>query len=169
MERTHTSRGITPSPRHGLSLSQEDLFIAVGYYGVHAALFGGRLTRPGNDGWARPAVLRRRIYLAYTYPVAPEDPLEGCGGFDWDDGNLEKNWELHRVPFWEAEEIFFNEPLIMGDRERSKTEPRYLALGQTDSGRLLFISFTVRRALIRVISARDMTRREARIYEQTKA
>jgi predicted CopG family antitoxin len=39
--------------------------------------------------------------------------------------------------------------------EHSKTEPRCLALGQTDSGRLLFISFTVRQALIRVISARD--------------
>jgi len=102
--------------------------------------------------------------------VAPEDPLEGCVAFDWDDGNLEKNWELHRVPFWEAEEIFFNEPLvIIGDREHSKAESRYLALGQTDSGRLLFISSTVRRALIRIISARDMTRRETRIYEQTKA
>jgi uncharacterized DUF497 family protein len=74
------------------------------------------------------------------------------------------------VSFWEAEEIFFNEPLIiMADRERSEQEARYLALGQTDSGRLLFISFTVRRSLIRVISARDMTRREVRTYEQSKA
>jgi uncharacterized DUF497 family protein len=102
--------------------------------------------------------------------VVPEDPLEGCVGFDWDDGNLAKNWELHRVPFWEAEEIFFNEALvIMADRKHSTVEPRYLALGQTDSGRLLFISFTLRRSLIRVISARDMTRKEVRIYEQRKA
>ena len=99
-----------------------------------------------------------------------EDPLRGCVGFDWDDANLEKNWELHRVPFWEAEEIFFNEPLvIMADREHSGQEARYLALGQTDSGRLLFISFTVRRSLVRVISARDMTRKEVRTYEKSKA
>jgi len=53
-----------------------------------------------------------------------DDPLEGCTGFDWDDGNLEKNWDLHRVPFWEAEEIFFNEPLvIVGD---NPYKPNYL-------------------------------------------
>ena len=99
-----------------------------------------------------------------------EDPLRGCAGFDWDDGNLEKNWELHRVAFWEAEEIFFNEPLVvLADQEHSTREARYLALGQTDSGRLLFISFTVRRSFVRVISARDMTRREVRTYEQSKA
>ena len=99
-----------------------------------------------------------------------EDPLKGCTGFDWDEGNLEKNWELHRVPFWEAEEIFFNEPLVIRtDREHSRQEARYLALGQTDSGRLLFVAFTIRGSLIRVISARDMTRREVRAYEQSKA
>ena len=98
------------------------------------------------------------------------DPLKGCIGFDWDDGNIEKNRESHRVPFWEAEEIFFNEPLvIMADREHSAEETRYLALGQTNSGRLLFISFTIRRSLIRVVSARNMTRREVRTYEQSKA
>ncbi|MEX0881202.1 MAG: BrnT family toxin [Thermoanaerobaculia bacterium] len=102
--------------------------------------------------------------------MAPDDPLEDCVGFDWDDGNLEKNWERHRVLFWEAEEIFFNEPLvIMPDRKHSIPEPRYLALGQTDSGRLLFISLSIRRSLVRVISARDMTRREVRTCEQSKA
>ena len=98
-----------------------------------------------------------------------EDPLQGCTGFDWDDGNLEKNWELHRVAFWEAEEIFFNEPLVVrADGEHSKQEARYLALGKSDSGRLVFVAFTVRRSLIRVISARDMTSREVRVYEQSK-
>jgi uncharacterized DUF497 family protein len=99
-----------------------------------------------------------------------QDPLKGCTGFDWDDGNLEKNWELHGVPFWEAEEVFFNEPLLIrADAKHSKQESRYVALGQTESGRLLFISFTVRRSLIRVISARDMTRTEVRTYDQSKA
>jgi uncharacterized DUF497 family protein len=117
-----------------------------------------------------PAAFAVSIYLEYTETVDPEDPLEGCIGFDWDDGNVEKNWELHRVAFWEAEEVFFNEPLVMmADRKHSIAEPRYLTLGQTDSGRLLFISFTVRGSLIRVISARDMTRKEVRRYEQAKA
>jgi len=99
-----------------------------------------------------------------------DDPLEGCNGFDWDDGNLEKNWERHRVPFWEAEEVFFHEPLVVSpDRGHSMGEPRYLALGQTDSGRRLFISFTIRGSLVRIISARDMTRKELGTYEQSKA
>jgi uncharacterized protein len=102
--------------------------------------------------------------------VEPTDPLEGCTGFDWDDGNLDKNWERHRVPFWEAEELFFNEPLLVRtDRAHSTSEPRYLALGQSDSGRRLFTSFTVRGDLIRVISVRDMTRKELRAYEKAKA
>lgn len=102
--------------------------------------------------------------------MEPDDLLAGCTGFDWDEGNLEKNWERHRVPFWEAEEVFFNEPLVvLPDRKHSGSEPRYVALGQTDSGRRLFLSFTVRGSLVRVISARDMTRKELRTYEQSKA
>jgi uncharacterized DUF497 family protein len=102
--------------------------------------------------------------------VTRKDPLQGCTGFDWDDGNVDKNWDLHRVAFWEAEEVFFNEPLVVGaDVAHSNLEDRYLALGRTDGGRLLFLSFTVRRTFIRIISARDMTRREASTYEHTKA
>jgi uncharacterized DUF497 family protein len=98
--------------------------------------------------------------------VAWEDLLERCTGFEWDDGNLEKNWELHRVAFWEAEEIFFNEPLVMApDPKHSESEPRFLALGQADSGRLLFVSFTVRGSHIRLISVRAMTRKEVSRYE----
>ena len=98
-----------------------------------------------------------------------DDPLAGCTGFDWDEGNVEKNWERHRVPFWEAEEVFFNEPLVISSgRKHSTTELRFLALGQTDSGRRLFLSFSVRKSLIRIISARDMTRKELRAYEQSE-
>jgi len=100
----------------------------------------------------------------------PTDPLDGCVGFDWDDGNVDKNWASHRVAFWEAEEIFFNEPLVLrSDSAHSTSEARYLSLGVTDSARHLFVSFTVRNALIRVISARDMTRRERAAYANTKA
>lgn len=93
------------------------------------------------------------------------DPLEGCTGFDWDEGNLHKNWERHRVTAEEAEDVFFHEPLVVrGDARHSKGEKRYYALGQTASGRRLFVAFTVRRTLIRVISVRDMNRNEGKIY-----
>ena len=102
--------------------------------------------------------------------MTADDPLDACTGFDWDAANLEKNWERHRVTFWEAEEVFFNEPLLIGpDSGHSDRERRYFALGHTDGGRLLFLSFTIRRHLVRVISARDMTRKETRAYAHVKA
>ncbi|MBN9249728.1 MAG: hypothetical protein BGO03_17615 [Mesorhizobium sp. 61-13] len=90
-------------------------------------------------------------------------------GFDWDAGNSRKNAEKHDVGQAETEEVFFNEPLLIVDDERhSQSEPRYHALGHTEAGRLLHITFTLRQhdRLIRVISARDMHRKERAIYEQ---
>jgi uncharacterized DUF497 family protein len=97
--------------------------------------------------------------------VSAYDDLAKCTGFQWDDGNLGKNWDKHNVSDEEAEEVFFNDPLVAGaDTRHSKRERRYFALGQTDAGRRLFVAFTIRKTLIRVISARDMTRREQRVY-----
>ncbi|HEX8255414.1 MAG TPA: BrnT family toxin [Thermoanaerobaculia bacterium] len=97
------------------------------------------------------------------------DPLAEIEGFDWDDGNIGKNWPTHGVTDWECEEIFFNKPLVIaGDWRHSQTETRHYALGQTDRGRLLFVAFTVRRHLIRPISCRDMTARERKAYENAK-
>jgi len=94
------------------------------------------------------------------------DPLEECTGFDWDDGNVHKNWERHRVTPEEAEDIFFHAPLVVrSDVARSRKEPRFYALGQTLGGRRLFVAFTVRRRLIRVISVRGMNRSERERYE----
>lgn len=93
------------------------------------------------------------------------DDLERCTGFDWDDGNAGKNWEKHDVTDGECEQIFFNDPLVAGaDPERSKRERRHYALGHTESGRALFVAFTIRNDLVRVISARDMTRQELKKY-----
>ena len=87
-------------------------------------------------------------------------------GFQWDEGNLFKNWEKHRVSAVECEQVFFNKPLLaVPDEHHSDSEPRLYVLGQTDSGRALFIVFTTRGTLIRVISARDMNRKERKIYE----
>ncbi|NKB65873.1 MAG: BrnT family toxin [Candidatus Latescibacteria bacterium] len=95
------------------------------------------------------------------------DDLEKCTGFDWDDGNQDKNWEKHDVTDVECEEIFFNDPLVAGaDPKQPKRERRYYALGQTDAGRPLFVAFTIRKSLIRVISGRDMTEKELRKYSR---
>ena len=91
-------------------------------------------------------------------------------GFDWDDGNARKSFEKHDVSQSDAEQVFFNQPLlILADEKHSSNEARYHALGRTDGGRLLHITLTLRLAntLIRVISARDMHRKERTIYEQT--
>jgi hypothetical protein len=99
--------------------------------------------------------------------VVAADPLEHCTGIDWDEANRYKNWERHRVSLWEAEDVFFNEPLIVrGDARHSRGEKRYYALGQTAGGRRLFVALAVRRQLIRVISVRDMNRNEAEVYRK---
>lgn len=92
-------------------------------------------------------------------------------GLDWDEGNSRKNAEKHDVYQSEAERIFFHEPLlVLEDSKHSQEEARYHALGETDDARLLHITFTLRGSgtLVRVISARDMHRKERAIYEQIK-
>ena len=90
-------------------------------------------------------------------------------GFDWDEGNSRKSTEKHDVSQAEAEQIFFNDPLlIVEDISHSIREIRWHGLGHTDVGRLLHVSFTLRGdgRLIRVISARSMHRKERLRYEQ---
>ena len=65
----------------------------------------------------------------------------------------------------EAEDVFFNEPVVIrSDVRHSTKEKRYYALGQTGDGRRLFVAFTVRRSLLRVVSVRDMNQREMDAY-----
>ena len=95
--------------------------------------------------------------------------LEQITGFDWDDGNSRKSADKHDVSQAEAESIFFNDPLIVvEDAKHSETEQRLHALGKTAQNRLLHITFTLRQngTMIRVISARDMHRKERKAYEQ---
>ena len=90
-------------------------------------------------------------------------------GFDWDSGNERKNVDKHSVSRLEAEQVFFNQPLLtLSDAKHSQSEIRYHALGKSDGSRLLHITFTLRSGnqLIRVISARDMHRKERKVYEQ---
>lgn len=90
-------------------------------------------------------------------------------GFDWDAGNARKSQDKHGVSQADAEQVFFNEPLlIVADVKHSQTEARFHALGRTDAGRILHLTFTLRaeRTLIRVISARPMHKKERLIYDQ---
>lgn len=91
--------------------------------------------------------------------------LESVEGFEWDVANSRKSREKHRVEQSECEEAFFNLPVVAGDDVRhSVAELRFFLLGITDAGRRLFVVFTIRRRRIRVISARDMSRREREVY-----
>lgn len=88
--------------------------------------------------------------------------------FDWDTGNVDKNWLKHGVSNQEAEEIFINQPLLIyEDLKHSRQEQRYYVLGRSHQNRLLFISFTLRNRKLRIISARDMNKKEEVIYEKT--
>ena len=89
-------------------------------------------------------------------------------GFDWDRSNIQKNWKRHRVAFYECEEIFLRAPIILPDLKHSTAELRFFALGRTVQERWLTVVFTVRKNRIRVISGRDMSRKERKAYEEAK-
>lgn len=90
-------------------------------------------------------------------------PLE----FEWDEYNKEKIWKKHAVPFKECEEVFFNKNYtIYPDEKHSESEIRFLCLGSTLRGKKLTIIFTIRSGNIRIISARNMSKKERRIYEK---
>ena len=95
--------------------------------------------------------------------------FEHVDGFDWDSCNTDKNWRKHRVHSSECEEIFFNEPYyVTEDAGHSRTEQRFYLLGVTNAARRLFVVFIIRNNKIRVISARDMSRKERDVYEDLK-
>lgn len=86
-------------------------------------------------------------------------------GFDWDEGNRNKNLK-HAVQDWECEQVFFNKPLVvLEDAKHSVAEDRFAAFGRTETGRRLVVIFTMRGRLIRIVSARDMSRKEREFYE----
>jgi uncharacterized DUF497 family protein len=87
-------------------------------------------------------------------------------GFQWDEANSSKNWTRHQVSQTEAEQVLLNRPVIVTDA-RPGPEARRFAFGRTDGGRRLTVVFTIRGPLVRVISARPMSRPERRRYEET--
>ncbi|MCK4554056.1 BrnT family toxin [Candidatus Parcubacteria bacterium] len=94
--------------------------------------------------------------------------LSQLEGFDWDDGNAEKNWAKHKVTPEECEEAFFDEDKkITKDKLHSNNEDRYIFIGKTTQERLLYSVFTVRNNKIRIISSRDINKKEIQLYEKT--
>ena len=92
--------------------------------------------------------------------------LDQPSEFQWDKGNKGKNFVKHKVADRECEEVFFDQKKkIFKDALHSGNEDRLILLGQTRSGRILFIVFTLRSGKARVISARDLNRKERHLYE----
>jgi uncharacterized DUF497 family protein len=88
--------------------------------------------------------------------------------FQWDAGNHEKNWLKHHVTTGECEEAFFDShKRIVGSALHAGHETRHILIGQTQGHRLLFVVFTIRGRTVRVISARDLNKRERGLYEET--
>ena len=94
--------------------------------------------------------------------------IRGLVGFQWDRGNWRKSELKHGVAMAEAQETLLNDPLCQADPRHSDDEQRYVALGTTNEGRRLFVSFTIRRNRVRVISARPMSRKERAVYEEVQ-
>jgi uncharacterized DUF497 family protein len=97
--------------------------------------------------------------------------FSSIAGFQWDEGNSQKSAQKHDVHPTEAEEIFFNTPLIISnDDKHSRDEKRYLALGMTNKKRFLTVIFTLRESdtLIRIISSRDQHQKERIVYAKAK-
>jgi len=93
--------------------------------------------------------------------------LKDVEGFDWDRGNKDKNWKKHKVIAKESEEVFAKKPrFIAEDKKHSTVEKRYMLWGITKKKRKLIVVFTIRNEKIRIISARDMNKKERRFYEE---
>lgn len=95
--------------------------------------------------------------------VVISEPIQ----FDWDKGNTDKNLIKHNVEINEVEETFFDtNKVIYNDVFHSQKEDRYILIGKTKSGRLLYTVFVFRDQKIRTISSRDINKKEVSLYEK---
>lgn len=107
------------------------------------------------------------MYCTITYiDVVNKTDFSKIEGFDWDVGNIDKSWKKHLVSSKEAEEVFINKYVFYFDEKHSQKEDRYVLYGVTNNKRLLIVVFTLRKGLIRVVSARDQNKKERSKYEK---
>src|SRR5258708_5638972 len=87
--------------------------------------------------------------------------------FEWDGNKAAQNLQKHSVTFQEAATIF-GDPfsLTFSDPDHSNAEDRFITIGSSHRNRLLVVAHTDRHDRIRIISAREATRREREIYEE---
>jgi uncharacterized DUF497 family protein len=87
--------------------------------------------------------------------------------FEWDKGNIDKNRKKHNVGKSECEEAFVDDgKVIFKDVLHSDGEQRYILLAKTKKNRLLYLVFTIRKKKIRIISVRDINKKEVSLYEK---
>lgn len=104
-------------------------------------------------------------YIAAIYNITMSEDFEDNLAFQRDSGNSDKNLLKHRVSNDECEQVFIDpDKIIIPDTQHSGPENRYIIIGKTKQGRTLFVVFTIRNKLIRVISARDLNREERNKY-----
>lgn len=93
--------------------------------------------------------------------------LSKVEGFVWDKGNIDKSYQKHGIKPDEAEEIFLDKKLgVEKDIKHQEKEERYIAIGKTLKGKILFVVFTFRDSKIRIISARVANKKERILYEK---
>ena len=89
--------------------------------------------------------------------------------FDWDDDKAEINIVRHGISFLEAASVFDDDlSITFLDPDHSVDEERLIIIGHSNRGRLLFVSQTDRNRRPRIISAREVTRRERKVYEDVR-
>ena len=114
----------------------------------------------------RPLDLERMYTIDVYFNVALlSEFFQDVEGFQWDEANASKNWARHQVSQTEAEQVFLNRPVVVLNA-RPGIEARWFAFGHTDGDRLLTVVFTIRGPLLRVISARPMSRPERERHDQ---
>ncbi len=87
-------------------------------------------------------------------------------GFDWNKGNIDKNFQKHNITDQESESVFFDpHKKILKDTHHSKSEKRFILIGKSKQNRKIFIAFTIRKNKIRIISARLLNKKEYYLYE----
>src|SRR3990167_3811198 len=109
------------------------------------------------------------MYMSHATINEEGRVLKEVSGFEWDKGNRGKNFLKHKVADGECEEVFFDQnKKILEDTQHSVKEERYILIGKTKKNRLLFVIFTLRKNRLRIISARDLNRKEYKSKIKTK-
>lgn len=87
--------------------------------------------------------------------------------FEWDQQKAQSNLIKHGIAF-EGAQTVFDDPLYVDfyDPDHSESENRYIIIGTSSIGHVLLLSYTERGEIIRIISARQVTKQELKAYQE---